>query len=281
MPSRFWRSKVRSAIRVPPVVELALVLVGPLLGDVVRRVGRAGGVVDEPRLVRVLRTDVVQPLDALVGDVVGEVVELAVVVALRGHAEGGVVLGDDRVVLAGGAGEEAPPVVEAPARGPVVERPGGAHLAARRHVPLAEAGGDVAVLAQDARQGGAAARARARVAGEGAGQLGDAAHAHAMVVAAGEHGGAGRRADRGDVEAVVRQAHLADPRQGGGLDAAAERVGAAVAGVVDEDDQHVGRAFGRRRPGDERPVGRRMRRGCARPSRRTCGRRSAARCGRG
>ena len=67
-------------------------------------------------------------------------------------------------------------MVEAPPCGPVVERPRGAHLAARREVPLAEAAGDVAVLAEDARQGGAAARARAGVAGERPGELGDAAH---------------------------------------------------------------------------------------------------------
>ena len=151
-------------VDVPAVVELALVLVGPLLGDVVRRVGGAGGVVDEPRLVGVLRAHGVQPLDRLVGDVVGEVVELPVLAL--GHAEGRVVLRDDRVVLAGGTGQEAPPVVEAPARRPVVERAGRAHLVARGHVPLAETAGDVAVLLEDPRQGGAGARPDAGVAGE-------------------------------------------------------------------------------------------------------------------
>ena len=148
------------AVDVPAVVELALVLVGPLLRDVVRGVGRAGGVVDEPRLVGVLRAHRVQPLDRLVGDVVGEVVELAVLAL--GHAEGRVVLRDDRVVLPGGAGEEAPPVVEAPAGRPVVERARRAHLVPRGHVPLAEPAGDVAVLAQDPGQGGASSAAGCR-----------------------------------------------------------------------------------------------------------------------
>ena len=108
------------AVGVPAVVELALVLVRPLLGDVVRRMGRPRRVVHEPRRGGVVTTNAVQPLDRLVGDVVGEVVELAVLAL--GNAEGGVVLGDDRVVLAGGAAEEAPPVVESPRLGPVVER---------------------------------------------------------------------------------------------------------------------------------------------------------------
>ena len=226
------------AVGVPAVVELALVLVGPLLGDVVRGVAAAGGVVDEPRLLRVLSADRVEPLDGLVGDVVREVVELAVLAL--GDAEGGVVLGDDRVVLAGRAGQEAPPVVEAPAQRPVVERAGRPHLAARRHVPLAEPAGDVAVLLEDARQGGAAARPRARVAGERAGELGDGAHADAVVVAAGEHRGPRRRADGGDVEPVVGEPHLPHAGEVRGRDAAAEGVGAAEAGVVDEDEQHVG-----------------------------------------
>ena len=42
----------RLAQLVPAVVELALVLVGPLLGDVVRRVRAAGRVVHHPRLLR-------------------------------------------------------------------------------------------------------------------------------------------------------------------------------------------------------------------------------------
>ncbi len=157
---------------------------------------------------RVVGADRVEPLHGLVGDVVGEVVELAVVAL--GDAQRGVVLGDDGVVLAGGAGEEAPPVVEAPAQRPVVEGAGSAHLAARRHVPLAEAAGDVAVLLEDARQGRAAARPCAGVAGERRRELGDAAHADAVVVAPGEQGGARRGADGGHVEAVVRDAHLLD-----------------------------------------------------------------------
>ena len=61
---------------VPALVELALVLVDPLLRHVVRRMRRARRVVDEERLVgrhRLLRLD---PVDRLVRHVHGEVVVL-------------------------------------------------------------------------------------------------------------------------------------------------------------------------------------------------------------
>ena len=149
-------------------------------------------------------------------------------------------------------------MVEAPPCRPVVERARRPHLAARRHVPLAESAGDVAVLLEDPREGGAAARAGACVPGERAGELGDGAHADAVVVAAGQHRGSGRRADGGHVEPVVGEPHLPHTGQVGGGDAAAEGVGTAEAGVVDEDEQHVGGAFRSLGTGDEGPVGRRV-----------------------
>ena len=91
---------------IPALVELALVLVGPFLADVVRCVAATGRVVHHPRLGGVLRADRVQPLDRLVGEVVGEVVLLAVLAL--GHPDRPVVLGDDRVVLAGGAARGTP-----------------------------------------------------------------------------------------------------------------------------------------------------------------------------
>ncbi len=199
------------ADRVPALVELALVLVGPLLRDVVRRVGAAGRVVEEPRLLGILRADRVQPLDGLVREVVREVVRLAV--GALGHADVRVVLREERIPLARGAAEEAPEVVEAPVLRPVLERARGALLPVRRHVPLAEPAGDVAVLLEDARNGGAALRHGARVAGERAGELRDRAHADAMLVAPREHRRPGRRAQRDHVEPVVGEAHLPDAGQ--------------------------------------------------------------------
>jgi hypothetical protein len=57
-------------------VEAALVLVDPLLGHVMGRVARAGRVVQEERLLGRDRLRVLDELDRLVGQVVGEVVAL-------------------------------------------------------------------------------------------------------------------------------------------------------------------------------------------------------------
>src|SRR6516225_687201 len=65
------------------------------------------------------------------------------------HADTGVVLGDDRVVLAGLAAQKALEVVEAQAVGPAVERPGRPLLVIGREVPLAEGRGRVAVALED------------------------------------------------------------------------------------------------------------------------------------
>ena len=280
MPSFFCRANVCSRSLSQPSSNLPLYLSAHSLRDVVRRVAAAGRVVHHPRLGRVLRPHRVQPLDRLVGDVVGEVVRLAVLAL--GHAQRPVVLGDDRVVLAGRAAQEAPPVVEAPRLRPVVERAGRALHVVRREVPLAEAAGDVAVLLEDARERRHNCGLRGGVAGERAGVLGDRAEADPMLVAPGQQRGAGRRADRGHVEPVVGQPHLLDAGEGGRADRAAERVGAAEAGVVDEDEQHVGRALGRLGPpgiivqsgteSSQRP---------APASRRRRGRGSAAPCGPG
>ena len=104
----------------------------------------------------------------------------------------------------------------------------------------------------------AAPRLGRGVAGERPGVLGDRAEADAVLVAPGEQRGPGRRADGRHVEAVVGQAHLLHPSEGGRADRSAERVDRAEAGVVDEDDEHVGRALGRLRSGDHRPVGDRV-----------------------
>jgi len=177
-------------ISVPPLVERALVLVGPLLGHVMRSMRTSGGVVHEPRLGRILCPDRMQPLDRLVRQVVGEVV-LLTVLPFR-HAERCVVLRDDGIVLACSAAQEAPEVIEAPGLRPVVERPGSTLDVVGREVPLAEATGHVAVLLQDTRQRGATPGSRRAVSRERARIFGDRAETHAVVVATGHQARAGR-----------------------------------------------------------------------------------------
>ena len=135
------------AVGVPALVEAALVPVAPLRRDVVRRVRAARRVVDEPRLVGLLRAHAVQPLDRLVGHRVGQVEVL-----LLRRPDRRLVLGDHRVVLARLAAQEAPEVVEPEPVGPAVERARRTLLMVRRQVPLAERRGAVAVLLQHPRE---------------------------------------------------------------------------------------------------------------------------------
>ena len=189
------------AQRVPALVELALVLGRPLGGHVVRRVRRAGRVVDEERLVRHQRLLLADPVDRVVGHVLGEVV------ALLGRAVG---LDRRRAVVERGrvlvrlAADEAVEVLEAAAAGrPGVERPDRARLPDRHLVALAELRGRVAVQLQRLGERRRRVRPDRAVAGRGGRDLGDPAHADRVVVAAGEQRLPRRRAERGRVEAVV------------------------------------------------------------------------------
>ena len=169
---------------VPAVIEAALVPVAPLGGHVVGRMGGAGREVGEERLVGRERMCLPDPGDGVVGEVLGEVVAL-----LRG------LLGLDRrraavqrgVVLVRLAADEAVEVLEAAATGrPGVERPDRARLPDRHLVALAELRRAVPVEAQDLGDGRRRLRPDRRVPGSGRGDLGHGAHAHRVVVAAGE-----------------------------------------------------------------------------------------------
>ena len=210
------------AVGVPALVEFTLVLVGPLLRYMMRRVGAASGVVQEPGLLRVLRAHGVQPLDGLVGDIIGEVVLFAVLTL--GYTERRVVLRDDRVVLTRRPTQEAPPVVKAPCLRPVVERACRSLDVVRCEVPLAEPARHVAILLQDARKSGATPGPRGCIAWERAGELCDRAETHPVVIAAGQQRCTGRRAEGGHVEAIVREALLLDACHVRGPDRPAERI---------------------------------------------------------
>ncbi len=151
-----------------------------------------------------------------------------------------------RVPLVGLAADEAVEVLEAAAAGgPGVERPDRARLPHRHFVALAELRRGVAVQLQrprERRHGVGQHRAVARRAG---GDLGDAAHAGRMVVAPGQQRLARRRAQGRGVEAVVLQAARRQLLRVRRLAGAAEGARRAEAGVVDQDDQDVGRALRR------------------------------------
>ena len=165
---------------VPALVELALVLVGPLLRHMVRRMHRPGRVVDEERLVRRHRLLGFHPVDGLVRHVDGEVVVLHLRRIDLDHA-----VVDERIPLVGLAADEAVELVETLVGGPAVERARHAGLPRGGFVPLAEGAGAVAVEPQHFRQRRDAVRDLPGVAGEGRRGLHDRAGVGGVVVAAG------------------------------------------------------------------------------------------------
>jgi hypothetical protein len=135
------------ALSVPAVIELALVLVGPFLGDVVRAVTRPGSEVQEEGLVRRARLLLADPGDGLRGDRFREVPAGIVVRRLDRHR----VLEQGRVPLTRLAALESVPVVEALSGRPAVERTSRAQLVVGCVVPFAEGRGAVVVASEDLR----------------------------------------------------------------------------------------------------------------------------------
>ena len=147
------------AVGVPAVVELALILVGPFLHDVVRAVDRAAGPVHVERLVGLEGFVPAQPADGVVGQVFAEVIAL---LGRPGRQDAGGVADQVWLVLRGLAGEESVEIFEAHVGRPVLERTCGGGLHRRRVVPLAEGAGAVAVVLEDLGGERAALRDRAR-----------------------------------------------------------------------------------------------------------------------
>ncbi len=236
---------------VPAVVEATLVLVRPFRGHVMRGVGRPGRVVDEERLVGHQRLLLADPVDGVIGHVLGEVV------ALLRRAVGldrDRVLVDRRRVLVGLAADEAVEVLEPRAGRPGVERPHGARLPDGHLVALAELRRRVAVQLQRLGERSARVGADRVVAGRGRRDLGDAAHPDRVMVATGEECLARGGAERRGVEAVVLQAVRGEPLGVRRVDRSAEGARGAEAGVVDQDDQHIRCTLGRPQRCDRREL---------------------------
>jgi hypothetical protein len=235
---------------VPTLVELALVLVSPLLRYMVGRMGGAGGEVDEEGLVGRQRLWLADPLEGLVRHVREQVVALLGRL-LQLDRRGPFV--ERRVPLVRLAADEAVEVLEASAaRGPGVEGSGRARLPDRHLVALAELRGGVAVERQRPRQRRHGIRQDRAVARRAARDLGDVAHAGRVVVASGQQRLARRRAQGGRVEAIVLQSPRGQLFQGWHVTRAAEGAGRAEAGVIDQDDEDVRRTGGRTKLRDGR-----------------------------
>ncbi len=225
------------------MIELALVFLDPGLGRVVRTVGGAWREVDEKRFVRRGRLLLADPADRPARHGLREVPVGIVVRRLDWRG----VLEQRRVPLARLAALESEEVAEALAGRPAVERSGGAQLMVGGVVSLAEGCGRIGVGLENLRHARRFARPGAVVAGETGRHFGDGSRVDRVVVASGENGGAGRGAKRRRVEAVVAQSFVRETLQGRSLDRAAEGARLAETHVVEQDQQHVGRAGGRGR----------------------------------
>ena len=221
-------------VGVPAVVESALVFVGPFLGDVVGSVRGARRPVHEERAVGGVCLVLAQPGDRVVGQVLGQVVALA----LR-RLDRVEVLIQPRFPLRGLAGDEAVEVVEAVPGRPAVERPHRGGLGGGGVVPLAERRRAVAVVAEHLGDGGGVLADHPGVAVPVHRAFGDGAGMHAVVVASGQQRRAGRRADRRGVKGVVADAVFGHPPEGRGAHFAADHIGQSEPDIVEQHDEDV------------------------------------------
>ena len=249
-PSSFCRAKVRSRCASQPSSNRPAVLVDPLARHVVRRVGGAGGEVDEERLVGHERLLLPNPADRVVGEVLRQVVPL---LGRRRRLDRGGSLVKRRVPLVVLAADEPVERLEtSTGGGPGVERTHGRALPHRHLVTLAELCGGVAVELQGQGQRCLGVRAERAVAGRRCRGLGDAPHPDRVVVPAGQQRLPGRCAQRRGVEPVVEQAAVGQPlcRRSGARPS--ERAGGAEPDVVEQDHQDVGRSLRRQQRLDRR-----------------------------
>ena len=223
-------------VGVPTVVELALVLVRPFLGRVVRAVDRGGRPVHEQRLVRLQSLLPAHPGDRVVRQIILEVVAL-----LRRPRRLHVVQvsNQGRLPARRLRSEKAVEVLEADARRPVLERADRGRLLGRRVVPLPPRTGRIPVVLQHVRHQRAALGNPPVIAIPVIRKLRDDPVPRPVVVAPGQQRGSSRRAHRRGVEPVVGDPLPDDAIHRRCVDLAAERGRVAGAAVVDHHDQNV------------------------------------------
>src|SRR5215469_1445006 len=168
---------------VPALIELALVLVGPFLRHMVRRMGCSGCKIHEERFVRRQRLLLRDPVSRLIRHVLHQVV--ALFRCLFG-LDWGRAFVKRWVPLARLASDEAIEILEATAsRWPSVERPNRARLPYRHLVTLTELRCGIAVELEGSRQGRDSVRQDRVVTRSGGSNLGNPAHPDRVMVASG------------------------------------------------------------------------------------------------
>src|SRR5262249_44317016 len=148
---------------------------------VVGRMRRAGRVVDKKRPIGRLGLLVVNPMDRLVRQVIGQVV-LFPFLSSR-HSDDRIVLGHDRIVLAACPAEKSVEVIKAQPARPAVEGAGRAMLVVGRKVPFAEGSRRVAVVLQNAGNTGCALGPGGVVSRPATGEFGNGTKADGVMVA--------------------------------------------------------------------------------------------------
>ncbi len=215
-----------------------------------RRVRRAGRVVDEEGLVGSERFLLADPLHRLLGHVGGEVVALfgcGLLLDRRRAFE------DGRIVLVGFSADESVEVLEtASAARPVLERTDRTRLPHRNLVTLAELRGRVAVELEHLGEWRAGIRTDRVLSRRRRRQLGDGPHADRVMVASGQQRGPRRRAEGRRMKAIVLESLGRELLERRRLARAAKRARRAESHVVDEYDENVRCASGRTQRYDRR-----------------------------
>jgi len=159
-----------------------------------------------------------------------------------------------RVVLVVLPTDEAVEVLEAGASGPVIVGSDRGRFEDWHFVAFAELRGRIAIQLEDFRKRRARVGAQRVVAWRRRGNLGDAAHADRVVIAARQHGRPRRRAERGRVEAGVLQAGCGEALGIRGPARTAKRARCTKADIVEQNDEHVGCASRRAQRADRRKL---------------------------
>ena len=136
-------------VDIPTLVELSLVLVGPLPGHLMRRVHRARTEVEKEGFVGRYLLGIGDELDGAIHQIDGEVIAL---LQGLGRQDGMVVVDQVGEVLVRVTAHKSVVAFEAAAERPAIERPRRAGLLTRRQVPLAERERVVAVRQKHLRE---------------------------------------------------------------------------------------------------------------------------------
>ena len=191
------------AFDVPAVREHGVVTLDDIGRRLMWRMTGAKGEPRQPRQVGPVRHVIGDEADRLIDQIGRQVI--AVGVSPR-RIDVGVVGDKLRCVLIGLGIEEAVEAIEAAPQRPAVERSGGAALRQRRDMPFADHVIAIGMRLQHLGQRPGLARDLAAISGIAAVEIGEAADADRMMIAAGEQRRARGRAHRGGMEAGVTHA---------------------------------------------------------------------------